>query len=161
MHIDVSPVTSIGHGESSRAETILGLDNLVTAKLDAVDKSVVLVGGDLDGGGDLAEERDNGLSGVPTNDGNGKLLGVGLASDLGDKGLGTDDVEGGDTKEALGVEDTLGLEDLGRDGDSRVDGVRDDEDESLGGNLGSDFDQALDDSSVDIEEIVTGHARLA
>jgi hypothetical protein len=153
--------TSVGHGESGRATAILGLDNLITAKLDAVDKSIVLVVGDGGGGRDLAEEWDNGVARVATNDGNGKLVGLRFTSDASNKGLSTDDVEGSDTKQLLGVEDLLGLEDLCRDGHGRVDGVRDDEDEGVGGDLGSNLDQALDDTSVDLEQIVTGHAGLA
>lgn len=41
--------------------------------------------------------------------------------DLGDEAGGTDDIKGGDTEEALGVVDALGLEDLGDDGDGGVD----------------------------------------
>ncbi|KAI6750068.1 hypothetical protein HG531_007333 [Fusarium graminearum] len=117
------------HGQGGGTSTVLGLDNFVTAELNAVYESI--------------------------------LLGVGLASDLSNEGLGTDDVEGGDTKETLRVENPLGLEDLGRDGDSRVDWVGDDEDESLGGDLSSDLDETLDNASIDIEEIITGHSRLA
>lgn len=145
------PVTGVRHGESGRAEAILGLDNLVTAKLDAVDERIVLLIGDRDGGSDLAEERDDGLARVATDDGDGQLVGVALAGDLGNEGLGADDVEGSDTKEALGVEDALGLENLGRDGDGRVDGVGDDQDKGLRGDLGGDLDQALDDAGVDVE----------
>lgn len=154
-------VTGISHGEGGRAETLLGLDDLITTELDAVDKSIVLVVRDGDRGGNLAEERNDGLAGVATDDGDNELLGVALASDLGNEGLGTDNVEGGDTEEALGVEDALGLEDLGGDGDSRIDRVRDDEDEGVGGDLSGDLNQTLDDAGVDVEEIITGHARLA
>ena len=98
---------------------------------------------------------------MATDDRDGELLGLSLASDASDEGLGADDVEGGDAEQALGVEDVLGLEHLGGDGDGRVDGVGDDQDEGLGGNLGGSLDQALDNASIDIEEIVTGHARLA
>lgn len=155
------PVASIGHGESGRTSTILGLDDLITTELDAVDESVVLVVGNGDAGRDLAEKGQNGLAGVTADDRNSELLRVGLAGDLGDKCLGTHNVEGGNTKQALRVEDALGLEDLGRDGHSGVDGVRNDEDESLGGDLGGDLDKTLDDASIDIEEVVTAHARLA
>lgn len=53
---------------------------------------------------------------------NGDLLvgGVG-ALELGDETRGADDVKGGDTEETLGVVDTLGLVNLGDDGDGRVD----------------------------------------
>lgn len=98
---------------------------------------------------------------MTTNDGDGQLLGVSPASDLGNEGLGTDDVEGGDTKETLGVEDALGLEDLSSDRDGRVDGVGDDEDEGLGGDLGGNLDETLHNASIDVEEIVTSHTRLA
>jgi hypothetical protein len=155
------PETGVSHRQSSGTSTVLGLDDLVTTKLDTVDKSLVLVGGDLDSRVGLADEGQDGLARVATDNGDGQLLGLGLADNLGNKGLGTDNVEGGDTKEALGVEDLLGLEDLGGDGDGGVDGVGDDEDEGLGGNLGNDLDQALDDASVDVEEVITGHTRLA
>ena len=154
-------VTGISHGEGGRAETLLSLDDLITTELDAVDESIVLVVRDGDRGGNLAEEGNDGLARVATDDGDNELLGVALASNLGNEGLGTDNVEGGDTEELLGVEDTLGLEDLGGDGDSRVDRVGDDEDEGVGGDLSGDLDQALDDTGVDVEEIITGHARLA
>ena len=41
--------------------------------------------------------------------------------DLGDESGGSDNIEGCDTKEALGIVDTLLLEDFGDNGDSRVD----------------------------------------
>jgi hypothetical protein len=153
--------TGVSHGEGGRAKTVLGLDDLITTELDAVDEGGELVGWDGDGGLGLAEEGDDGLAGVATDDGDGGLLGVLGAGDLGDEGLGADDVEGGDAEEALGVEDALGLEDLGGDGDGGVDGVGDDEDEGVGGNIGDDLDEALDDTSVDVEEIITGHSWLA
>jgi hypothetical protein len=43
------------------------------------------------------------------------------ALDLGDEAGGADDVEGGDAEQLLGVVDASGLEDLGGDGDGRVD----------------------------------------
>ena len=70
-------------------------------------------------------------------------------------------LKGGDTEQLLGVEHILGLEDLGGDGDGGVDGVGDDKDEGLGSNLGGGLNQTLDNASVDVEEVITGHARLA
>jgi len=154
-------VASIGHGQSSGASAVLSLDDLITTELDAVDESIVLVIRNGDGRSDLAEERNNGLAGVATDDGDGELLRVALANNLSDEGLGADNVEGGDTEETARVEDSLALQNLGRDGDSRVDGVGNDQDEGLGGDLSSDLDQALDDAGVDVEQVVTGHARLA
>lgn len=98
---------------------------------------------------------------MAANNGDVELLGVLLAGDGGDESLSANDVEGGDTEQLLGVEDTGLLEDLGGDGDGRVDGVRDDQDVGLGGVLCDALDEALDDTSVDLEKIITGHAGLA
>jgi hypothetical protein len=68
----------------------------------------------------LRQEGNDGGAGVATNDGDVLVGGVGVVQ-LGDEARGTDNVEGGDTKEALGVVDTRGLEDLGANGDRRVD----------------------------------------
>jgi hypothetical protein len=110
--------TGHGHGESGRAGTVLGLDNLVTAKLHAVDVAVELLA--LEVVARLRQEGDDGCARVATNDGDVLAGGVGVL-ELRDEARGTDDVEGGDTEEALGVVDTLGLEDLGGDGDGGVD----------------------------------------
>ena len=40
-------------------------------------------------------------------------------------------------------------------------GVRDDQDECLGSNLGSNFYETLDNAGINVEEVVTGHSRLA
>ena len=68
----------------------------------------------------LREERNNGDTRVTTDDGDELLGGVGVL-DLRDEAGSTDDVEGGDTEDALGVVDVPGLEDLGNDGDGGVD----------------------------------------
>jgi hypothetical protein len=57
---------------------------------------------------------------VAADDGDVLAGGVGRLQ-LGDEAAGADDVEGGDAEEAAGVVDTLGLEDLGGDGDGGVD----------------------------------------
>ena len=49
------------------------------------------------------------------------LVGRVGTGDFGDKTRGTDDVEGGDAKEALGVVDALGFENFGADWDGGVD----------------------------------------
>lgn len=98
---------------------------------------------------------------MSTDDGDGQALGILLAGNASDKGLGTDDVKGGDTKQALGVEDALGLENLGGDGDSGVDGVGDHEDVSVGSDLSSNLNETLHDASIDVEEIISSHTRLA
>jgi hypothetical protein len=112
---------------------------------------------------------------VTTNDGDGLAGGVGLL-DLGDEAGGTDDIEGGDTEETLGVVDTAGLVDLGDDGDGGVDllnvrevdkmiisttyGVGNDQDVSLGGGLSGGLGEVADDRGVGVEEVITGHTGL-
>lgn len=130
------------------------------AEARTVDKSIIAVSGDLEVGGDLAEQGNDGLAGVTTDDGDGSLGGIGQTGELLGEGLGTNDIQSGDTEEALGVEDTGGLEDLGGNGDGRVDGVGDDQDEGLGGELGDTLDQVTDNAGIDLEEVVTGHAGL-
>lgn len=153
--------TSVGHGEGGGSGTILGLDDLVTTELNTVGESIELVLGDVDGRLGLAEERDNGLAGVATNDGDDGLRGVLLAGDALDEGLGTDNIEGGDTEELLCVELAGLLEDLSGNGNGAVHGIGDDEDKGLRAVLDNTLDQTLHDASVDLEEVVTGHARLA
>lgn len=111
--------TGHGHGESGRAGTVLGLDDLVTAELDAVDQGIAGLTGD-GGVARLRQQRDDGDTGVATDDGDLLARGVGVL-DLGDEARGTDNVQGGDTEQTLGVVDTLGLVDLRDDGDGRVD----------------------------------------
>lgn len=60
----------------------------------------------------------------------------------------------------LGVKDTLLLEDLCDDGDGRVDGVGDDENESLGCGLCDADGDVADNAGVDVEEVITGHSGL-
>lgn len=110
--------TSHGHGERGRAGTILGLDDLVTTELHAVHIVVELLARQVVAG--LGEERDNGGTGV-TSDDSDVLVGWIGSTDLRDEAGSTDDIESGHTEEAAGVVDTLGLEDLGSNGDGRVD----------------------------------------
>jgi hypothetical protein len=125
-------VSSIGHTEGGRASTILGLDNLIPAKLHPSSKSLKFLLWDLDRGLCLTEQRDDSLPGMSSHDRDDEVRGRDAPSDFGGECRGADDVEGGDAKEFLGVEHVLGFEDLSDDGDGRVDGVGDDEDKSLG-----------------------------
>ena len=149
--------TSHSHGESGGTGTVLGLDDLVTTELNTVDE--LSVGGQVGVVG-LGEERDDGGTRVSTDDGDALILGVGVF-DLADEAGSTDNVEGGDTEEELGVVDASSLEDLLADGDGGVDGVGDDEELSLGGVLGNSLGQVANDGGVGVEQIVTGHAGLA
>lgn len=158
--------TGHGHGESGRASSVLGLDNLVTTELDALDVLGELLA--LEVVARLGEEGNDGSAGVATDDGDVLGGGVGVL-ELGDEARGTDNVEGGDTEEALGVVDALGLEDLGGDGDGGVDlrcqilsrmievgltyGVGDDQDVGLGGVVGAGLGQVADDGGVGVEQV--------
>lgn len=108
----------------------------------------------------LAEERDDGDTGVTTNDGDILVLGVGVLK-LADESAGANDIEGGNTEETPGVVDTTGLENLGADGDGGVDGVGDDEEVGFRARLGGGLGKIADNGSVGVEEIVTGHAGLS
>lgn len=111
--------TSHSHGKSGRASTILGLDDLITTKLDTIDQVVELLACDIVVTG-LGDQRDNGNAGVTT-DNSDVLIGRIGTLELGDEAGSTDDIEGGDTEETLGIVDTLALEDFGDDGNGRVD----------------------------------------
>lgn len=126
-----------------------------------VSQGIELVLRNVDGRLGLAPQGNNGLAGVTTDDGDASLAGVALAGDLSDESLGANNIEGGNTEQLLGVELAGGLEDLGGDGDGAVDGVGDDENEGFGAVLGDALDEVSDDAGVDLEQIVTGHARLA
>ena len=149
--------TSHGHGESSRASTILGLDNFVTTELDTIDE--VSVGAQVRVGA-LGEEGNNGDTRVTSNNGDGLILGV-RALDLRNEARRTNDVESGDTEKGLWVVNATGLEDLGADGDGGVDRVGDDENLGLGGRFGNGLCEVTDDAGVRVEEVVAGHAGLA
>lgn len=107
--------TSHGHGECCRASTILGLDDFIATELNAVDKSIELLSGDI-GVVRLRDQWHNSDTRVTTNNGDVLINRVG-SLDFGDESGSTDNIEGGDTEKALGVVDTLGLEDLGNNGD--------------------------------------------
>lgn len=61
----------------------------------------------------------------------------------------------------LGIIDIVLLEHFRDNRDSGVDRVGDDQDESLGSILGDTNSKIADDTSVDLEQIITGHTRLA
>jgi hypothetical protein len=137
------------------------LDDLISTKLDALDEGVISVSWNLEARRDFAEQRDDGLARVTTDDGDGSLGGVLMAGELLGEGFGTDDIQGSHAEQTLRVENPGGLEDLGSNGNGRVDRVGDDESESLGAELGNTLDEIAHDAGIDLEEVITGHARLA
>lgn len=82
-------------------------------------------------------------------DGDGHIL------DFGDKASRTNDIEGSDAKDLFRVIDAVLLHDLRHDWDGGVDGVGDDCNESIGAVFGTTSSEITDDSSIDVEEIVT------
>lgn len=98
---------------------------------------------------------------MSTDDGDGEFPGVLLAGKLGGEGGSTNDIQGGDTEELAGVEDVVGLQHLGGDGNGGVDRVGDDQDVGLGAPLGDTGDQGGDNSGVLGEELISGHTGLA
>jgi hypothetical protein len=139
--------TSVRHGERSAAGAVLGLDDLVTAELDTVDDLLIRFAFDGLAEGALGEQGHDGGAGVATDDGDNGLLGV-RVGDLAEEARGTDDVEGGDTKDAAGVEDTGLLKNLSDDGDRRVDGVGDNENMRFGRDAGYGASEVADDGGV-------------
>lgn len=126
-----------------------------------VHKSVILVCRNIQSRGSLAKEGNDGLARVPANDRDldlGRVLQAGIFLS---EGLGTDNIQSGDSKEAFGVEDTVFLEHLSGDWDSGVNRVRDDEYKGLGAVLCDSRRQVADNTSIYIEKVVTTHARLA
>lgn len=121
----------------------------ITTKLNSVDQSLVLLARDILTLRSLAEDRDNGDTRVTTDDGDVDVLGVGVL-DLTQESGGSDDIEGGNTEQSLLVKDTGLLENLGEDGDGRVDGVGDDENVGLGGVLGNCLGEVPDDRGVGV-----------
>lgn len=142
--------TGVRHREGGRAGAVLGLDDLVTAELDAVNEllqGLAALLDDLLAGRELRQERDDGRARVATDDGDDGVLRLG-AGNAREEGRGTDNVEGGDTEEALRVVDAGLLENLGDDGDSRVDRVGDDSETGLRRNLGSGLGEVANDRGV-------------
>lgn len=152
--------TSEGHGEGGGAGSVLSLDDLVSSVLDALGEGgdLLLVQAANDAG--LGEEGDDGGTAVASDNGDVEVEGVHVEL-LGDEGLGADDVKGGDTEEATGIEDASLAEDLSGDGNGGVHGVADDGDAGLGADLGALGDEVLDNGGVGVEEVITGHSGLA
>lgn len=149
--------TSHGHGQSGGSGTILSLDNLITTELNTL-KEVGLTDEVWVGG--LREERNDGNTAVSTDNDDVLVSWVGLL-DLGDESAGTDNIEGGNTEQALGVVDTGSLEDLSDDWDGAVDWVGNDEDVGIWGGLCSSLSKVADDGCVGVEQVIAGHAWLS
>lgn len=148
--------TGHGHGEGGGSSSVLGLDDLITTELNTLEESGVANKVGVLG---LGEKRDNGNTGVSTDNGDGLLSWVGLL-DLGDKAGSADDIEGGDTEELLWVVNTGLLEDLGNDWNGGVHWVGDDQNGGVWRGISGGLGEVADDGGVGVEKIITGHAWL-
>jgi hypothetical protein len=82
---------------------------------------------------------------------NGNVGVLGLSTlDSAQKGRSPNNVQSGHTKQPLGVKDTVLLQDLGKDGNGRVDRVGDDEDHGRGGVLSGGLGEVSDDRGVGV-----------
>ena len=87
---------------------------------------------------------------IHSHNGNVGILGLSTL-DSAQKGRSPNNVQSGNTEQPLGVKDTVLLQDLGKDGNGRVDRVGDDQDERLGTSFGDGFSEGGTDSGVDLE----------
>uniref|UniRef100_A0A182FQJ8 Uncharacterized protein n=1 Tax=Anopheles albimanus TaxID=7167 RepID=A0A182FQJ8_ANOAL len=97
---------------------------------------------------------------MSTNDGDVHLLRVDTGR-LTDERVSTDDIERRDTEYATRVQHSSLLQRIAGNRHGRVDRVRDDADEGFRARLGTTRSQIPHDRGVRVEQIVTGHARLA
>ena len=97
---------------------------------------------------------------MATNNGNGSFGRVLGADDLGDEGLCTNDIECRHTKQPLRLKDAGFLEHFGGDWHSAVNRIGNDQDVGIWAVSDDTLDQVPYDSGVDLEEVVTGHARF-
>ena len=115
--------------------------------------------GGLGAGDSLAEEGENGDAGVAANDWDINLVHI-YACLFRVKGLGTHNIQGGNTKETFLVVDAHLFQCLSSNWDGGVDWVGDDVEESTRAVFSASFNQALDNASIDLEEIIASHSRF-
>jgi len=125
-----------------------------------VGQCIELVFWNVDLGLSLAPQGHDGLARVTADDGDDGLCRVLLSGIALDKGLGTNDIKSSDAEKLLRVEDAGGLKHLGSDRNSAVDGVGNDKEVCVGTVLGNTLDEVANNACVDLEQIITGHARL-
>jgi hypothetical protein len=151
--------TSVSHGEGGRSSTILGLYDLVTTELNAVNELVVGFALHTLPVLSLGKERNDGGTTVTTDNGNNGLVRF-SAGNARKESSGSHDIKGGDTEQALGVENTCFRKSLCHDGDGGVDGVGNDQDVGCGCGLRDVSGQVPNDGRICVEKIISGHARL-
>lgn len=106
-------LASVSHGQGGRTGTVLGLDDFVTTELDAVSEGIDVSIGEL-GARNLGQEGQDGGTSVTTDDSDLGVVHVELLV-LRDEGVGTNDIQSGDTEEAARIVDTCVQPPLGND----------------------------------------------
>mmetsp|Transcript_15595 Transcript_15595/g.30012 ORF Transcript_15595/g.30012 Transcript_15595/m.30012 type:complete len:343 (+) Transcript_15595:57-1085(+) len=152
--------SSVGHRQGGTTLSSLGLDHLSTTVLRSLGQSIkdlVTHRGVWSG---LGKEWKDGDSSMTTDDRHVNSVHVQSVL-LGIEGLGSHDIQSGDSKELLWVVNSVLLQDLGSNWHSGVHWVGDHGDDGIWAVLRHSLDQTSDDASVDGKQVVTGHSRLS
>mmetsp|Transcript_110497 Transcript_110497/g.191505 ORF Transcript_110497/g.191505 Transcript_110497/m.191505 type:complete len:265 (+) Transcript_110497:1110-1904(+) len=150
--------TGVCHGQGSRTRARLSLDHLVSTEHDAVRQGVTVFVTESEPR--LREQRNDGLPGMTANHVDVDVLGC-LTLVRADESLSAGDIQSGNTHNSLGVVATLSFQNLSGDGNSGVHGVRNDANHRLRARRRTGLNKSLDDTGIDVEQVVTGHTRLA
>lgn len=151
--------SSVSHGQSSRTSTLLSGDDLITSELDSLGDGGHVQLGDLVIG-QLAQQGNDGGSGVSTNHGD-VAVSRAHAEGLSDELASTDGIELSDSHNLARIVDAHLLEGLREDRDGGVHGVANDQDASLRASSGASLSQVHGNTSVGVEQIVSGHTGLS
>lgn len=151
--------TSVSHRQSSGTSTFLGSHDLITTELNSLgDGGHVELGNEVVG--ELAEQGNDGRSSVSTNDGDVALSGLHVEG-LSDELASADAVELSHTHNLARIMDARLLEGLREDRNSGVHGVANHEDAGLGASSGASLGEVHGNTSVGVEQIVSGHTGLS
>ena len=151
--------TSVSHRQSSGTSTFLGSHDLITTELNSLgDGGHVELGNEVVG--ELAEQGNDGRSSVSTNDGDVALSGLHVEG-LSDELASADAVELSHAHNLARIMDAHLLEGLREDRNSGVHGVANHEDAGLGASSGASLGEVHGNTSVGVEQIVSGHTGLS
>lgn len=154
-------VARVGHGESSRTGPRLGLDDFVAAKLRPDREGFQFLVRRAKAR-DFGKEGQNGNTGVSANDRDFReRRRIRHPHVRGDKGIGTTDIQSGDTAELGRIVDARRLQDFGGNGDGRIDRVGNNGQDGVGTKLRTTLHEGPDNARVRVEQIVPGHTGFA
>mmetsp|Transcript_34807 Transcript_34807/g.62611 ORF Transcript_34807/g.62611 Transcript_34807/m.62611 type:complete len:358 (-) Transcript_34807:71-1144(-) len=149
----------VGHGESGRALALLGVNDLSATLLGTLGEGLSLILAEGNIGSGLGEKGEDGNTSVTTDDGD--VNGANIKTlRLSVEGLSADNIEGGNTHDLALVVDTELLKGLSSDRNSGVNRVGDDVKDGARAVLAASLNKVHDDTSVDLEKIITGHSGL-